>query len=154
VKALTLWRPWSDAIVLGPKRVENRPWAPPAAMLGKLIAIHAGKRFDSDGAAAIRVVWPDVPNEARSPGGIVGIARIVGYLDLRKEARVVRVAEDAFSRAAARVSSLDQDPFWMGPVGWLLEDVVALSKPVPHPGALGLWRVPPEKEELVLERLR
>lgn len=44
MRALT-WRPWSDAIVRGPKRVENRPWTPPGFFLGETIAIHAGKKY-------------------------------------------------------------------------------------------------------------
>ena len=48
MRALTLWRPWSDAIVFGPKRIENRTWVPPASMIGRYLAIHAGVRFDDD----------------------------------------------------------------------------------------------------------
>lgn len=147
MRALTLWRPWSDAIVHGPKRVENRSWAPP--MLGELIAIHAGKKY---GLGDWKL--PDsyvAPTKANSPTGIVGVARVVGYLDLRKPGR--RRFEASVSRNLVRLSHLDEDPWWLGPVGWLLEDVVSLPEPIEHPGSLGLWRVPFEVVERIIEAL-
>ena len=41
--ALTIHQPWASAIVLGPKRVENRTWRPPATLVGQRLAVHAGK---------------------------------------------------------------------------------------------------------------
>ena len=151
MKALTLWRPWSDAIVHGPKRVENRPWAPHADVVGELIAIHAGRRYDDlDGAA--EWPWPGgyvPPHPSDSPTGIVGVARVVGALDTRHG----RYLQRRHDRDLARLAALDRDPWWAGPVGWLLDDVVALPEPIPHPGSLGLWRVPPAKVELILDAL-
>lgn len=157
MKALTLWRPWSDAIVHGPKRVENRPWRPYPGTLGTLIAIHAGKKYDAGVWQKSSDGWkiPDgytPPHEAQSPTGIVGVARVVGYLDRREEKHPQqsidglrrRSETTAYARLTSRVHHLDLDPWWLGPVGWLLEDVVALPKAIPYPGALGLWRVPPK----------
>ena len=31
-----------------PKGIENRTWVPPASMIGRYLAIHAGVRFDDD----------------------------------------------------------------------------------------------------------
>lgn len=140
MRALTLWRPWSDAIVRGPKRVENRTWCPPPGFLGELIAIHAGKKYGFGS-------WDmpegyEAPADRESPTGIVGVARVAGYLDLREGRRSETAA---FARLAGRVHFLDTDPWWLGPVGWYLEDVVALPEPIPHAGSLGLWRVPPAK---------
>lgn len=156
MRGITLWRPWSDAIVHGPKRVENRPWSPPDAMVGQVIAIHAGKRYST---ASWKFPGGYVPPvEADSPMGIVGVARIIGWL--RRDAREGVEERDRFHVMFApdergdEVARVHLDPWWLGPVGWLLDDVQALSEPVAHPGALGLWRVPPEKEKLVLERLK
>lgn len=42
VKALTIWPEWAFAICHLEKRIENRSWRPPASLVGKRMAIHAG----------------------------------------------------------------------------------------------------------------
>lgn len=149
MKALTVWRPWSDAIVRGPKRVENRTWPP--FVVGGRIAIHAGKRYqDLDNAS--EWPWPAgfvPPHEVDSPTGIVGVARLVGALDVRHGRRYLQRADDA---DRARLDALDRDPWWAGPVGWLLDDVVAIE-PVPCRGAMGLWTVPAAVAAEVVRRV-
>ena len=158
MRGLTLWRPWSDAIVHGPKRVENRLRPPPASVLGELIAIHAGRKYGFGNwtlpSAARRGYEP--PNEAKCPRGIVGVARVVGYLDLRGADRVMKHRVDLDCGGyhdLDRLHALDEDPWWVGPVGWLLDDVVAFPEPIPHRGMLGLWRVPIDKVGLVALQL-
>ena len=51
MKAITLWQPWASLIADGRKTVETRSWAPPKALIGHRIAIHASKR------APIRGEW-------------------------------------------------------------------------------------------------
>ncbi len=70
--ALTLHRPWPWAIIHGSKRVENRSWAPPAWLIGQRLAIHAGKRWDADGADYVESVtqaddedFASLPDSAR-----------------------------------------------------------------------------------------
>ena len=145
LRALTLWRPWSDAIIFGPKRVENRGWVPPARILGERIALHAGRRYE-------RGSWPwpegyEPPPDIESAEGIVGTARIVGALDLRAGSQLAhrRIWKPRDPRALTaehvrRVAELDDDPWWAGPVGWLLDEVVAIPA-VACRGAQGLWTV-------------
>ena len=52
MKAITLWPEWCFAITKLDKRVENRTWKPPAALIGQRIAIHAGK--NAGGSASRR----------------------------------------------------------------------------------------------------
>ena len=52
MRALTVLQPWADCICGLGKRVENRTWPPPNALIGQRIAIHAGKGFDSKGHRA------------------------------------------------------------------------------------------------------
>lgn len=44
MKALTLWQPYASLIAIEAKPFETRDWAPPPALIGKRIAIHAAKR--------------------------------------------------------------------------------------------------------------
>ena len=152
MRALTLWRPWPDAILNGGKRVENRRRPPPKGTVGETIALHAGKRYGIGGWSTAD--WTP-PNDADCAQGIVGVARIAGYLDLRgvdadgSWRRLESVLDEA---VAVRTCQLDRDPWWSGPVGWLLDRVVAIE-PVACRGAQGLWTVPEPQLSLMLKRL-
>lgn len=120
MKALTLWQPWATLIVLGPKRIENRTWLPSTFLIGQRIAIHAGKRCDGHAVldheeTLVRILggYKDLPS-----GAILGTARLVG---------------------TTRHST---DPWFTGPVGWILDDVRPLSEPLPCKGAQGFWNIP------------
>lgn len=149
LRGLTLWRPWAASIVHGPKRVENRPWAPPARMLaeGLWIAIHAGRTWDREGAAFVRNLWPEaratVPHGTEE--GIVGIARVVDALTFEEGDR-----DGLWGRGSGGPDP--KDPWSFGPYVWRLEHVRALNEPIPCRGAQGLWRLPVEIAE-VLEAL-
>jgi hypothetical protein len=167
LRALTLWRPWPSAIFVAhpsAKRVENRGKPPPRAVLGQLIAIHAGQTVQQG-----EWPWPcelgiDVPRDG-GPLGIVGLACVAGALDTsddrsgarsaRPRRRVIEVyprsryAPDEATRH--RIETLDSDPWWAGPVGILLADVTPIE-PVPCRGAMGYWRVPDATREIVDER--
>lgn len=159
MRGLTLIRPWSDAIVHGPKRVENRPWCPPRSMLGARIALHAGKKYATDlTAGSIPPSWIPRP-PAETPQGIVGVARLVGFLDLREgnygqqNWRMSEAHSAASLQTLEVLHTLDRDPWWCGPVGWLLDEVQALPEPIPCKGMLGLWTLPTDIEQRVLSQL-
>lgn len=132
LRGLTLWQPWAWAIAHGGKRIENRPWRPWPEVLGKLIAIHAAARVDvATEAAAAAFIHPRtgvvVPEAATLPrGAIVAVARVTGYV------------------------TASRDPWFMGPVGWTLTDVVAL----PIRGAQGLWPMHAETARVALAAWR
>lgn len=50
MKAISLWQPWASLIACGAKPFETRSWAPPPALIGQPIAIHAAKKVDRDAA--------------------------------------------------------------------------------------------------------
>jgi hypothetical protein len=138
LKALTLIRPWSDAIVCGPKRIENRGWLPPLNLIGTHIALHAGAKYDD------HVSWPQgwYP-PGPSPLGIVGVARLAAVRDARRGIIHVPSVGPALTNAEIeRFNDMESDPWWVGPVGFFLTEVIALPDAVECKGALGLWRVP------------
>jgi hypothetical protein len=139
IRGLTLHRPWAWAMTRGSKRIENRVWAPPPAIVGGYVALHAGKTWDYEGAEYIRRLHPEMPGSASEhPLGIVGVARVV---DVILEERDNGFDEDPLPE--------DQDRWFFGPFGWLLADVVAIP-PVPCRGMQGLWPLPAD----VLARVR
>ena len=117
---LTLWRPWPTYIVHpdvpSPKRVENRTWHPPQRLVGQLLGIHAGSTMDRDVLGGT----PAMIEHASVRGALVGVARLVG---------------------SVTECPPGQEHWWCGPVGWLLDDVVAFCEAVPMKGAQGVWTV-------------
>lgn len=133
MKALTLIRPWDQAIVrpdIG-KDIENRDWRPPRSMLGQRIAIHAGRKFDWEGQRFIyhRSGVSLQPDDCPA-GHIVGTAVI------------------------ADVVEFSGSPWFFGRYGLKLTHRVQLRTPLACTGALGFWTVPDELEARILNELR
>ena len=132
MKALTLHRPWSDAIAAGVKDIENRTWPLPAALVGKTIAIHGGKAYDREGALEMIETWMWAPPpDYASPLGIVAVV-IFG--------RPITAGWYA-------ANGLPRSPWFSGPVGWPIRSVVRVEPAIPCRGAQGLWTVTPRVEE-------
>lgn len=131
---LTLHQPWAWAIAAGYKRIENRSWAPPEVFLGTRIAIHAGKTWAPAGGLFIRERLTEYRGEL-----------------LPDEVEVTTAAIIAVARLAGVVQASD-DPWFFGPFGWVLEDVVAIA-PVPCRGFQKLWRLPADVEAEVERRV-
>lgn len=132
IRGLTLWQPMAWAISDLPagiaKRIENRPWAPWKGVTH--VAIHAGARYHRPHADQIDDVFGmrPPPKKHLPSGAIVAIARI-----------------------ASCVTASD-DPWFSGPYGWVLRDVVRVPEPIACKGALGLWRIL-EPIEMQLRRI-
>lgn len=138
LRALSIRQPWAMSIVTGTKRIENRSWD---TRFRGLFLIHAGKgmtRDEFDGWAhmilAEDIRWPGLRGRIWRPsdfegqrGGIIGAARLVDV---------------ARSREAV---APDQRPWFFGPVGFVLADVVPVPF-MPCKGALGFFSVEPEVE--------
>lgn len=136
LRALTLWQPWAYAVAHLGKRIENRPWKPWPSIVGKVVAIHAAARRD--------------PADELNAAGFI-CHRALG--DLPPVASLPRGAIVATARVTGSVSASD-DPWFVGPWGWTLDEVVALPAPVPCRGAQGLWIVPPEAAAQVFEQVK
>lgn len=132
LRGLTFHRPWPTAILALGKDVENRPLRPPRHLIGSLVAVHTGLRFDAAGADKIfRVTGTRVSPADEPPGCIVGVFRLTGFI----------VASSS--------------PWFTGPYGLTFVDARAIE-PVPCKPkfALGWWRVPEPTARLVLARYR
>lgn len=168
--ALTLIQPWAELIVRGPKRVENRSWAPRGMAVGDYLAIHAGAKLDVG-------AWNGAVETADAAGLLESLPVLQGYDDLPEPARgdrfgahrarsyctkavpysaivgVARLAGVETEKAPRDPWCFDpnSDPWFFGPVGWRLDKVVAID-PVPCAGAQGLWTMPPDVLVEVRER--
>jgi hypothetical protein len=129
---LTLWEPWSWAILSLPeairKDVENRGWPMPAPFVGEWVALHAGRTYDWDGAAWIRQTFRvEVP-----PPNKLVLGAVTGLVKFAPSGRAVR------SRWA------------VGPWCWPVLERVTIATTVDCRGFQKLWPVPPEVAEQVL----
>jgi hypothetical protein len=136
--ALTVIQPMGTAIVKGWKPIENRKWRPWRRVIGKLIAIHAGVKWDVDYALFIdRLVpsanarWTESPQSA-----IIGVARVVTSVD----------------RLTLLQTQHDRDWF-TGPHGWVVMDAREID-PIPCKGSQGLWKIPDSVRATLAERLK
>lgn len=157
--ALTVWQPWASLLAAGVKPVENRDWTPESYNLraGDHLAIHASVKLD-------RESWEAAYQIAEQVGALPSLPWLASLPEVDTsgrfgKARLRHALETAAPYGAiVAVGVLDEvrreprgdDPWWCGPVGWYLRDVVALPTPVPCKGAQGLWRV----EGDVLDRVR
>lgn len=149
MRAVTLWRPWCWAIVLGAKPVENRGWKPFDSVLGKRIAIHAGVQYDKQGAEVINrnLIADGLPNRAPAsekwPGGVVvGTVLVQGWF----------TTSDRCGITEGEAKRLRESQWYAdGAVGWVLREPVrfAPSECVPCRGMQGLWTLPPDVNERV-----
>ena len=116
--ALTIKQPFASAILAGAKKIENRTWSPPSALVGQWFAIHAAAdRRDHPGWARVGHLWR--PPDDLPRGAILGLVRLV----------------------AVHLPGQHQTP-WSLPdcFGWELADP-EIWDPVAATGRLGLWRV-------------
>jgi len=154
--ALTLWQPWASAIVHGPKRVENRSWSPPGNVIGRRIWIHAGMYIDHEHYEDVIDLWRMFGvREATIPkmvhGAIIGHAIVAGYGYERAADDGALLTDPEYTVVGAVTSDVFDDPWWMGPYGWVLCDVREIQ-PVEVRGFQKLWRIKNEHLQLELAR--
>lgn len=132
MKALTVCQPYAHLIALPDadplaKRVENRDWHAPAALIGRRLVIHAGKSR----------AWMTEGDETRYPGMAWGAA--VAVVTVAASAGVREIERGRFD---ARFPWLREHMHAAGPCCWVLTQVRALPQPIPYRGAQGLWTFP------------
>lgn len=144
MKALTLQRPWPAAFLLStdPKRIENRTWVPPKSVVGKRIALHAGKGLWT--ATDIGVVldgltvWEALEwGKFAATQGVFATAVVDGHV----------VNDGLF--LGAREKAVIGSRWWLGPVAWVLKDFRALAQPIQCKGRQGIWTLPGDVESRV-----
>lgn len=162
MQALTLWQPWASAIAAGAKQIENRSWSPPARVMGQRILIHAGKKWDGARAGDVLRAWYAERRENPDVGAYPDMGRGLPFMALLCTARVRGVLTQTsgpgerlavtptmwadgeltdLDHLAARINRGDETAarWFLGPVGWVLGDVLPFPTPIQCPGMQGLW---------------
>jgi len=133
VKAITLKRPWTWAILHGGKDIENRFWKPSQPLPFQL-AIHVGLGFDPLADAYIYDQcgrYPDSHSVFR--GSIIAVVTV----------------HHLIAPARNPVTKWHMPEQW----GWMLKDLAILPEPVPCRGALSLWDIPADVLARIQEQL-
>lgn len=132
ILGISTHQPWTWAITEGHTRLINVLEAPNRAC--SYLAIHANKEYDGALHLQMNRRGCATPPKMRQhhQHGVVAVGKLGGLLRERE-------------------TPTGADPWWWGPVGLVLEELV-LIEPVPCRGAAGLWRLPPEALALVRSR--
>lgn len=130
MRAVTIRQPWAWAIAMGFKDIENRSWYPRLDP-GVVLAIHA---------AAAAPTWGDVQRVAKLVGRQAEVPDEFDCGCVVATAHLVRAVKASRSK------------WFGGPVGWVLDRVRPLRKPVDCKGQLGLWNLPARVEQKVHEQ--
>ena len=120
MKALSVKQPWVHAILNLGKDIENRKWT---TQHRGWIALHASAKPHKEADFPGRLKKPDLKGLDYS--AICGVARISDVVTKSRSKWFYRPEDGSVN------------------YGWVLTDVVALTKPIKCPGALGLWTVEP-----------
>ena len=150
MNALTLYQPWATLVAMGWKRYETRHWVPSVAALGRPLAIHASKRWDSTGKR-----WAARFGVSECPlGVIVCFVELIGWHRCREVAgELVEVdrsegTDPLLQRTptadlSATSASIPRDPYGdyaPGRFAWRLDAVQVPRHRIPIKGRQGLWR--------------
>lgn len=138
MKALSLWQPWASAIALGYKSVETRKWS---TRYRGPIAIHAAQRWtnaERDWALYFGLQTNDQRLVKPPLGAIVAVAEITGCYPA-----------EWFNGRINEIERMLGD-YGDERYGFTLENVVALSRPIPYSGKQGMFEVPDDIIEAAL----
>jgi hypothetical protein len=132
MKAITLTQPWATLVAIGAKRVETRSWY--TSYRGPL-AIHASKAFPG---------W--AKDFARQPPVSVLLGRDYEYP--RGVVIATCILRNCLPTGILRPTLTAQElafgDYSAGRYGYLLEEIMPISRPVAAVGKLGLWEWTPE----------
>ena|ERR1700754_4010984 len=125
MKAITIHQPWAALIADGLKPIENRTWQ--TSYRGPLL-IHAGKKFDPDGAA--KAADYGLEEEDFVHGAVIAVCHLVN------------ITRDSTSEWAIP-----------GQYHWRLHGARPLTHPIPCRGAQQLWNAPADVSREVRGRM-
>lgn len=131
MNALTLKHPWAVAIRDWGKPVENRTWKPPRSLIGQWFAIHGGVVPKGRARDEAFTDLMSLIGQGLAPRNVPTADAIVpGILCVVRLDRVVQPGDD---------DPIVSSPWFTGPYGWVLSDVVPMPEPIPCSGRQGLW---------------
>jgi hypothetical protein len=163
VKIITLWQPWASLVALELKRYETRHWK---TNYRGTIAIHAAKRkvkqeeilpilygTGGGGVEHTKLERLDALLNSELPlGAIVAIADLVGCLKMNPDYEFRQLPGFISLDTPSALEKAVGD--WKsGRYAWKLENIQALSNPIPYRGSQGIGNVSEEVQEQIRKQL-
>ncbi len=142
MKAITLWQPWAQLIVMGAKKIETRGWC--TTYRGEIM-IHAAKKpvldcfklMTEDAAMQMQIAMTERRMMRTDILGYYPTGVIVGKARL---ADCVKITEKyAIELEKCNPQEYAFGDFTPGRFAWVLEDVEQFQQPIPASGKQGLW---------------
>jgi len=149
--ALTLWPEWAFAVAHLGKRIENRSWRPPKRHVGSRIAIHAGAHIGGRPGRPARIAGLNAVESTAANSDL----EVVFFVPIPQvyvgDLGTFPISADLYpnptrpiplaTRAIVAVATIGEvvetaeagGPWFAGPLGWRLDDLVTLSEPVACP---------------------
>lgn len=135
MKAISLWQPWAQLLVMGAKINETRHWT--SNVYGR-IAIHAAKKWDRE----LKETCEDlhfrnyINPDKLAFGAIVGTAELIDYRRVEEIREKLTSQEHAFGNYADKRYA------------WVFREPIMLETPIPYKGAQGWFEFPDELIEV------
>lgn len=140
MKALTVYQPWAQLLVLGEKVFETRAWQ--TAHRGWM-AIHAGRKFTEEmkNLCCVDPFYSALKRHGIEKPKDLALGALVGFVKL---VDVVQTEELHNTDGSFRHESKEEmfGDFRPGRFGWAMGTPVKLVKPIPYQGKLGMFEVP------------
>ena len=135
--ALTVHDPWPFAFTMLGKRIENRSWTPSHKQLrpGDAFALHGGRREkEAIRCARRRAYQTEILRTKLGDEKLWDPPPIEGIFALATFGGIITESDN---------------PWFIGPKGWVIDELFSLFHPVPARGKQGLWQVPAYALEMI-----
>ena len=143
VKAVTLYQPWASLIVDLIKYIETRDWSPPKYMIGKRLAIHAGKYrvrdLDSSLLESIINIYGHNWRINLPYGSVLGIVTLNSTGVVIDNDGINAYYRNSPNEALKSVPIDNYGDFDVGRHLWFLSDVQKFDKPIEARGHFKIW---------------
>lgn len=140
-RGLTIRQPWAYAILFNGKLIENRSWKPPKFIIGERIWLHTSARLHKSEIVAYEKAHGSLEDGTLLPlGCIVGHAVVAGCIE-QPPAESPNLWPVSTVRAAQLLTPEKIKKWFVGDYGWVFDNITPLEYPIPHTGALGLWKL-------------
>lgn len=154
--ALSFHQPWGGLIARGFKPYENRSKRPGDWLLGREVALHSAQSFDPKGLALAEALEIKIARkDPKAAAGLIGIARLKGWIEIGDCASGL-VFDGGEIRHATdeEIDEAEGSPWTMrGKVWWWFTEA-RICPPISARGWPGLFRLEPDQELQLRERLR
>ena len=131
MRAVTLQQPWASLVAGGYKKIETRTWKPPTELVGRRIAVHAGKRLP--GRLPQRLEKAAAGRLGKDWRLSLPLGAVVATAELTK-------VEPASKPGLSKEELLFGD-YSAGRWMWRLGDVKVVEPPLPARGYQGFWHL-------------